>query len=116
MENAPKLISAKTLNEWLNSDRDKPTIIDVREKLELDIVRFPFTNIHIPISQVSVTTVSEELQNLINQEIVVLCHMGIRSYNFGQWLLDNQFVNEVWNLEEGIDGWSRYIDCNLTRY
>jgi len=25
-------------------------------------------------------------------------------------------VNEIWNLEEGIDGWSRYIDPLIPRY
>jgi len=25
-------------------------------------------------------------------------------------------VSEIWNLEEGIDGWSRYIDPSIPRY
>jgi len=25
-------------------------------------------------------------------------------------------VKEIWNLEEGIDGWSRYIDPSIPRY
>ena len=50
------------------------------------------------------------------KKLVVLCHMGIRSYNFGTFLLDNKFVQEVWNLEDGIDGWSKYIDANVPRY
>ena len=116
MDNLPKPISANALNEWLHSDYEKPTIIDVRENLELDIVRFPFTNIHYPISHVSLKNVSEKLKNMCDKEIVVLCHMGVRSYNFGLWMLENKIVNEIWNLEEGIDGWSRYIDSSLTRY
>ena len=51
-----------------------------------------------------------------NKKFVVLCHAGIRSYNFGQWSLDNNLVNEIWNLEEGIDGWSKYIDQKVPRY
>ena len=51
-----------------------------------------------------------------DREIVVTCHAGIRSYNFCQWSLDNNIVSEIWNLEEGIDGWSRYIDPSIPRY
>ena len=29
---------------------------------------------------------------------------------------DNKIVSEIWNLEEGIDGWSRYIDPSIPRY
>jgi len=31
-------------------------------------------------------------------------------------VLDNNIVSEIWNLEEGIDGWSRYIDPSIPRY
>ena len=33
-----------------------------------------------------------------------------------QWALENNLVNEIWNLEEGIDGWSKYIDQTIPRY
>ena len=29
---------------------------------------------------------------------------------------NNNFLGEIWNLEEGIDGWSRYIDPSIPRY
>ena len=48
--------------------------------------------------------------------VVVRCDSGIRRYNFGQWALENNLVNEIWNLEEGIDGWSQYIDQTIPRY
>ena len=52
----------------------------------------------------------------LDKKFVILCHRGIRSYNFAQWLLENKIVEEVWNLEEGIDGWSIHIDSSIPRY
>ena len=112
----PKSIDAHGLQKWLTSLEDKPVIIDVREDMELRIANFPFTEIFIPISQVSIEFVKSKLHKFSKKKFVVLCHRGIRSYNFGQWLLDNELVHDVWNLEEGIDGWSIHIDSSIPRY
>ena len=112
----PKSIDAYGLQKWLSSLNDKPVIVDVREYVELNIASFPFTEICIPMSQVSIELVVSELEQYSARKFVVLCHRGIRSYNFGQWLLDNGIVDEVWNLNEGIDGWSRDIDPSIPRY
>ena len=112
----PKSVSAYDLNKWLDSKTDLPTIIDVREDSELEIVKFPYSFLHMPMSQITIESVNSKLDILENTKIVALCHMGVRSLHFGQWMLDNSFVNEIWNLEEGIDGWSKYIDSTLNRY
>ena len=70
----------------------------------------------LPISKVSAEYVKTKISDLKDKKFVVLCHAGIRSYNFGQWALENNLVNEIWNLEEGIDGWSQYIDQTIPRY
>ena len=116
MGNYPKSISASSLNEWFNSEKDDPILIDVREQSELEIARFSEEFLHIPISKVTFENVEEIIAGLSDREIVVSCHAGIRSYNFCQWCLDNNLVCEIWNLEEGIDGWSRYIDPSIPRY
>ena len=113
---SPKTINAISLNEWFNSEDEDPIIIDVREKSELEIACFPKEFLHLPISKVSFESVKEKFAGLKDRKLVVLCHAGIRSYNFGQWSLDNNLVDEIWNLEEGIDGWSKYIDQKITRY
>tara|TARA_B100000212_G_C27261844_1_gene484880 strand:- start:86 stop:430 length:345 start_codon:yes stop_codon:yes gene_type:complete len=112
----PKSIDAYGLQKWLSSSAQKPVIIDVREDMELNIANFPFTEIYIPMSQVSIESVKSKIANFREKKFVVLCHRGIRSYHFGQWLLDNEIVNEVWNLSEGIDGWCRDIDPSIPRY
>ena len=116
MDNIPKSLTVQYLNDWLNSRHENPIIIDVRESFEVSIAALHFVDIYIPMSKVSFDYVSSLLSQYINKKFVVLCHRGIRSYNFAQWLIDNKLAKEVWNLEEGIDGWSIHIDSNIPRY
>ena len=114
--NHPKNINAYSLQDWFLSEKEDPIIIDVREQPELEIACFSKKFLHIPMSQVSLEYVREKISGLSDREIVVICHAGIRSYNFGKWSLEKNVVSEIWNLEEGIDGWSRYIDSSIPRY
>ena len=116
MTNIPKSLTVHELNTWLNSNNENPILIDVRESLEIDIATMPFVDIYIPMSKVSFEYVSSIISKYLNRKFVILCHRGVRSYNFAQWLLDNELVNEVWNLNEGIDGWSIHIDSSIPRY
>ena len=116
MGNYPKTINSFDLNDWFNSEDENPVIIDVREDSELEIASFPKEFLHSPISKISAKHVKSKITNAKNKKFVVICHAGIRSYNFGQWALENNLVNEIWNLEEGIDGWSQYIDQTIPRY
>ena len=116
MGNYPKSINASSLHDWLNSEKEDPVLIDVREQSELELALLSKEFLHIPISKVTSENVKEIFAGLLNREVVVICHAGVRSYNFCQWSLDNNFVSEIWNLEEGIDGWSKYIDPSIPRY
>jgi len=116
MINIPNSLTVHDLNQWLNSNHEHPLIIDVRESLEIEKASLPFVDIYIPISKVSFEYVSSIISEHFNKKFVILCHRGIRSYNFAQWLIDNKLVKEVWNLEEGIDGWSIHIDSSIPRY
>jgi len=116
LANFPKSINASSLNDWFNSEKEDPVLIDVREHSELEKASLSKEFLHIPISKVSSEYVEEIFAGLLDREIVVMCHAGIRSYNFCQWSLDNNMVKEIWNLEEGIDGWSRDIDPTIPRY
>ena len=116
MINIPNSLTVHDFNKWLNSSYENPIIIDVRERLEIDKASLSFVDIYISISKVSFESVSSIISNYPNKKFVILCHRGIRSYNFAQWLLENELVKEVWNLEEGIDGWSIHIDSSIPRY
>jgi rhodanese-related sulfurtransferase len=47
---------------------------------------------------------------------VVLCHAGIRSWQFGCWLMEVHGYERVWNLHGGIDAWSLEADPQVPRY
>jgi rhodanese-related sulfurtransferase len=40
----------------------------------------------------------------------------VRSWQFGRWLLDERGYTAVWNVEGGIDAWSRLVDPSVPRY
>ena len=86
------------------------------EEQELAIARFPHPVKHLPLSEAQnwMATLNEVLPQA--GPIVVLCHAGIRSWNFGCWLLEQQPERDVWNLEGGIDAWSVTVDAAVPRY
>jgi rhodanese-related sulfurtransferase len=72
--------------------------------------------IHLPLSQSDQWL--EQLPALLDRdcEVVVLCHAGIRSWQFGSWLIEAQGFERVWNLQGGIDAWSVEADPSVPRY
>ena len=102
----PQPIQASELQQWLQSERPSPQLVDVREEAELAIAAFP--------GAVLLGTLQADLNP--DQPVVVVCHAGVRSYHFGLWLLDQPWGLEVWNLEGGIDAWSLQVDPSVPRY
>ena len=87
-----------------------PTILDVREPEEIQIVRFPGA-VEIPMSEIP-----SRLSELdANDEIVVLCHHGVRSAHVAGYLAQQGF-RQVRNLAGGIDAWALLVDPSLGRY
>ena len=116
-QHIPLNISPKDLKKILEDDSsEKPLIVDVREDTEITIASFPFSVLHLPLSTASNWSgnIEELLPN--DQPIVVVCHAGIRSLNFGIWLLEQGIHERVWNLDGGIDAWSRDVDQSVPRY
>jgi len=115
--NIPLNISPKELNKMLEDDSsNKPFIVDVREDNEIAIASFSFSVLHLPLSKVS--DWSPKIVELLpkDQPIVVVCHAGVRSLNFGIWLLEKRITKSVWNLVGGIDAWSTDVDQSVPRY
>lgn len=84
--------------------------IDVRQKWEYEICSLP-NSLHIPLLELA-----ERLDEIPQrQEIVVLCHHGVRSFQAAKILLENDFCN-VFNLKGGIDAWSKQIDSSIASY
>lgn len=89
---------------------EKINLIDVREPLEHQIAFIKGAKL-LPLSRF--TEWIEELKP--DEEIIVMCHHGIRSANVCLFLVRNGF-EKVFNLEGGIDLWSKEVDTNVPRY
>ena len=116
-QHIPLNISAKELNKILNDDSsENPFIIDVRENDEIAIAAFAFSVLHLPLSEAA--NWSSNLEELLpkDQPILIVCHAGVRSLNFGVWLLEQGITKSVWNLVGGIDAWSKDVDQSVPRY
>ena len=116
-QHIPLNIYPKELNKILEADSsEKPFIVDVRGDNEIEIASFAFSVLHLPLSQSAewLGNIEELLPK--DQPIVVVCHAGVRSLNFGIWLLEQGITKCVWNLVGGIDSWSTEVDQSIPRY
>jgi rhodanese-related sulfurtransferase len=111
----PQSLTALALKARLEAG-DTPLLVDVREAMELELAALQEPVLHLPLSQ------SEQwlgrLGELLDRDrdIVVLCHAGIRSWQFACWLMEAQGYERVWNLHGGIDAWSVDADPSVPRY
>ena len=98
------------LKEYLDQADTKPVLLDVREPWE-------FTRCHISGSRLipmrQIPNMLHELEQ--NQEIVVICHHGIRSRAVADYLARNNFPSII-NLASGIDGWAKEVDPSMAVY
>lgn len=86
------------------------TLLDVREPEEFAIAHIE-GSLHIPMGDIP-----NRLQDLDpDQEIIVLCHHGVRSAHVAMFLLQQDFSN-VKNCTGGIDAWSLRVDPQTPRY
>ena len=116
-QNVPLNISPKELNKILEDESsEKPFIVDVRENNEITIASFSFSVLHLPLSEAANWSV--RIRELLpkDQPVLVICHAGVRSLNFGIWLLEQGITKNVWNLVGGIDAWSTDVDQSVSRY
>lgn len=89
-----------------------PLLIDVREPEELAICRLPGV-LHIPMGDIPSRLT--ELEKHAEEEIVVICHHGVRSGRVQAFLQRHGFES-VRNLVGGMDAWSLRADPATPRY
>ena len=86
------------------------TVLDVREPDEVAICAIG-NSVPIPMQQVP-----RQLDELPRgHPLIVICHHGMRSATVTEFLRNNGFDN-AWNLDGGIDAWSRLIEPTMPRY
>jgi adenylyltransferase/sulfurtransferase len=84
--------------------------VDVREPWEWDIARIDGATL-IPLRELE--TRKSELNP--QDEIVLYCHMGVRSLKALFYLQRHGFTN-LKNLSGGIEAWSTTVDPKVSRY
>lgn len=91
-------------------------LVDVREPAELELASLREPVIHLPLggSEAWLERIDQLLDR--DRDVVVLCHAGIRSWQFASWLIEAQGFPRVWNLQGGIDAWSVEVDPSVPRY
>jgi rhodanese-related sulfurtransferase len=89
---------------------EKLRFIDVREPIEHEMVNIKAAEL-LPLSRFNdwIDTLKKD------EEIVVMCHHGIRSANVCMFLVRNGF-EKVYNLDGGIDLWANRVDLNMPKY
>ncbi len=103
-------LTVNELDDWLKSDRPSPLVLDVREGWEIETCALPEFK-HIPMGLVPAQL--DELDP--EQEIVVMCHHGIRSYRICTVLEENGY-EKIYNLQAGINAWAELIDLEMATY
>ena len=102
-------ISVRELKDRLDRG-DKIFLLDVREPHEFSMAKIE-GSVLIPLG-----TLPASLNQLnSDDEIVALCHKGMRSADAVGFLLQQGF-NNVKNLIGGIDAWSVEVDQTVPRY
>ena len=111
----PRSLRPEDLAQWLQEGTSLQ-LVDVREDQELALAQLPFPVAHLPLSR-SADWMAEVASRLDrDRPVVVLCHAGVRSWQFACWLVEVHGYSDVWNLEGGIDAWSLRVDPSLPRY
>ena len=111
----PQQLSVQELQDRLRRGEDH-LVIDVREDSELALARLPPPVLHLPLSRAAEWLNSLDGQVPQERHVAVLCHGGVRSWQFGCWLLEERGYTTVWNVEGGIDAWSQLVDPTVPRY
>ena len=105
-----KHFNPKQLSEHIENPHTNPLLLDVREPWEFEICHIE-NSVSLPMG-----LVQEQLDELDQtQEIVVICHHGIRSANVAALLEHHGFSNVI-NLTGGIHAWAQEIDINMSQY
>jgi rhodanese-related sulfurtransferase len=104
-----KQLSATELKNRLQKE-EKLFLLDVREPNEFEYAHIP-NSVLIPLNQVPKRLAELNPQ----QEIVVICHHGMRSQQAANYLEHAGYKN-IANLAGGIDAWSCTCDSSVRRY
>lgn len=104
-------ISAPELAQWLaDPARPAPLLLDVREPWEYALCSLPESQL------MPMQTVPARMQELEpDNEIVVICHHGMRSMQVAMFL-ERAGFSALFNLTGGVAAWAQAVDPSMHRY
>ena len=105
-------VDCLTAHSQISTDGHQGLLLDCREQDEYDLVHLPQATL-LPMSQLASRV--DELDPYREQEILVLCHHGMRSLQVATWLREQGFSNAR-SVAGGIDAWACQVDTSLVRY
>ena len=90
--------------------QNSPLLVDVREPWEFEICHIN-GSVNIPMGQIPLQL------NLFrhSNQTVVICHHGVRSLRMIQYL-QQQAIDNLVNLDGGVDAWARQVDSDMPLY
>lgn len=100
----------KELRAYLEKATSPPLLLDVREPWEFQYCHIEGSEL-IPMREIPAAAT----QLGPAQEIVVICHHGIRSRQVAYYLEQAGFTNLI-NLEGGVEAWAQDVDLTMKRY
>lgn len=103
-------ITVSQLKERLDQREEKPLLLDVREPWEFAICHIDGSRL-LPMREIP--NAIGDLEN--EQEIIVICHTGVRSLQVCYYLQHEGF-NKVSNLTGGVHAWATTIDSQMPTY
>ncbi len=103
-------MSALEVDAHLKQANGKPLILDIREPWEYAVCRIDGSEL-VPMRQIS--TALSQLDP--EQETIVVCHHGIRSFSVCRYLEQMGFTKLI-NLEGGVAAWARDVDAEMATY
>lgn len=104
-------LSASQLRDWLaDTGRTRPVLLDVREPWEFETCRIA-GSLSMPMRGIPARY--PELSR--DQDIVMVCHHGARSFQAGMFLEQMGF-DRILNLQGGVAAWARDVDPAMPTY
>lgn len=105
-------VSARALAQALEGpEPSRPVILDVRNPDEVRLAAIR-GSVHIPMHELPARL--DEVREMADRPLVVLCHHGVRSYQAAAFL-DSMGIPAA-SLRGGIEGWAADVDPRMPRY
>jgi rhodanese-related sulfurtransferase len=105
-------VSARELAQALaGPETERPLLLDVRNADEVRVAALP-GSLNVPMQELPARL--DEVREVADRPVVVLCHHGVRSYHAAAFL--ESVGIPASSLRGGIEGWAVEVDPRMPRY